>query len=338
MGDAQLAGLATVGCASATAVARCVGSDKDSLSAGLIGYNGALVGCAFAVFLPSYVAVGLASPDIAWLTPTLWATQANVWLLQSIGWNPLGSTLTTIASVDPFGFAFLAFPTAVFAALSALLAGTLGPVISPIPQLTLPFNIVTLTALAYIRPFSGMGAQAVADLPVGLAVLDPVDWFEVVLNGVSQIFVVAQPWTGFAILAGIATYSPRAALATFVGSAIGTITALLMGADGDEVSEGLWGYNSALTALAVSIFLVPTGISFYALTCVGAVAASVTTLGMKLVVGKSLAAPCLTLPFCAISILCILSGGRVPGLVRASVPHSPEANLHAYRAMHPQAW
>ena len=51
MGDPWLAALASVGVSSATASARLTGQDASMISAGLAGYNGCLVGCAFSVFL-----------------------------------------------------------------------------------------------------------------------------------------------------------------------------------------------------------------------------------------------------------------------------------------------
>ncbi|EGB01907.1 hypothetical protein AURANDRAFT_69378, partial [Aureococcus anophagefferens] len=51
-GDPALAVLAAVGGASATSAARLLDVDRGSVDAGLCSYNGVLVGCAFAAFLP----------------------------------------------------------------------------------------------------------------------------------------------------------------------------------------------------------------------------------------------------------------------------------------------
>lgn len=49
---------------------------------------------------------------------------------------------------------------------------------------------------------------------------------------------------------------------TLLGSAVGMTTALLMGVPTGEIGAGLWGFNSALTSLAVSVFFVHSVPSF----------------------------------------------------------------------------
>ena len=83
------------------------------------------------------------------------------------------------------------------------------------------------------------------------------EWMCAPLVGVSQIFVVNDALSGAAILAAIALYSPQCAAHTLMGSAVGMGTALACGAPAAEIGMGLWGFNSALTALAVSVFFVP---------------------------------------------------------------------------------
>lgn len=280
LGDPWLASLAAVGTMSATATARLAGLDEAATKAGLFGYNGALVGCAFSVFLGAQA------------EPTLVATV-------------LGG------------------------AASALVASKLGPMTAPVPQWTLAFNAVTLAALAYVRPLADVATVAT---PAAALAASSVNLPSAVLTGVSQIFVVNSPAAGALMLAGIAAYSPGAALATMVGSFVGVLTAIAWGADGQEVEDGLWGFNPALTALSVSIFFVPTGAPYLALACGGAAATAVLTVGMKAVVAGTIASPCLTLPFCAVASGCFLLAGRAPGLVRAAAPHSPEVNLRSVRA------
>lgn len=281
--DPKLAGLALTGCASATATARLVGADAGATTAGLMGYNGALAGCAFSVFL-----LGI---------PLEWKALATV----------VGGIVSTLITV------------------------MLGRLIAPAPQFTWAFNITVLAALAYYRPFQG---EAGATTPrLRLNMLEVYDWVCGCLKGVSQIFVSNNEVTGLLILLGIFTYSPFAAAATLSGSAIGAVTAYVVGADAEEVEEGIWGFNPALTALAVSVFFVPLGLPYAVLAVGGAAAAAVSFIGFKATVFGAIQAPCLTLPFCAVASCCYLLGGRVPGLVRARVPHSPEANLQAYHRL-----
>lgn len=85
------------------------------------------------------------------------------------------------------------------------------------------------------------------------------DWALSPLVGISQIFVVESAISGALILAGIAVYSKEAAAHTLLGSTIGVATGVAMGADPSAITAGLWGFNPALTSLAVSVFFTPSG-------------------------------------------------------------------------------
>jgi urea transporter len=207
VGDPQLAGLALVGCASATAFSRNAASlnidiSQDAVSAGLMGYNGALVGCAFSVFLKAPLAV-------------------------------------------------IGVATVVGGAASALIASKLGPMMAPVPQWTLAFNITALALLALTQPFKPASDDAAPAKPAASAPLDAFDWATAALVGVSQIFVVDSPAAGALMLAGIGSYSPMAAGTTLLGSLIGALTAQVAGGDKESVIHGLCGFNPALASLAV---------------------------------------------------------------------------------------
>ena len=89
---------------------------------------------------------------------------------------------------------------------------------------------------------------------------------------------------------------------------------------------GLWGFNPALTALAISVFFVPAAPS-YALATGGAAATAVLFGGAKVAMGGAFGVPALTLPFCAVAAGChLLSHSNIPGLLLAASPHSPEKN------------
>eukprot|EP01043_Picozoa_sp_COSAG02_P040195 COSAG02_NODE_3232_length_7136_cov_264.805741_7_plen_147_part_00 len=85
-----------------------------------------------------------------------------------------------------------------------------------------------------------------------------VDWALSPLVGISQIFVVQNALSGALILGGIAVYSKEAAAHTLLGSSIGVATGVVMGADPSAITAGLWGFNPALTSLAVSVFFTPS--------------------------------------------------------------------------------
>jgi urea transporter len=275
VGDPLLAALAATGTAAATATAVTCEMDTGSLEAGLLAYNGCLVGCAAAGFLvPSMGVVG----------PTLWT--------------------------------LLLAPASTFVALS------LPKVTGSVPQWTWAFNAVVLSQLLYLKPLAATAAAVEATAPSwgGALAASP-------LVGLSQIFVVNSAWTGLGITAAIASYSPLLATHAILGSSLGSLTGLLLGAPTDAIAMGLWGYNSALTSMAVGVFVQHTRESWL-LSAGGAVATAGAFAGLSTVFGGALGTPCLTLPFCIVATGCHLlaTDNSLPGLALASSPYSPERN------------
>eukprot|EP00320_Phaeocystis_rex_P021107 CAMPEP_0119084100 /NCGR_PEP_ID=MMETSP1178-20130426/128325_1 /TAXON_ID=33656 /ORGANISM="unid sp, Strain CCMP2000" /LENGTH=329 /DNA_ID=CAMNT_0007067033 /DNA_START=112 /DNA_END=1102 /DNA_ORIENTATION=- len=270
--DPWLATLGALGTATSTATARLVGLDTAAISAGIAGYNGCLVGCAFSVFLG----------QPAWAPATVVAT--------------LAASAATVPLIP-----------------------ALKKACGSVPSWTLGFNVTTLSVLTYIRPFDAPAAAAVVVSPSGW------DWLAAPFCGVSQIFVVQSPLTGLALLGGIGLYSRGCAAHTLLGAAIGSAVGVAMGAPALEITAGLWGFNSALTSLAVSVFYVSSPASV-ALSAAGAATSAVVFGGIKTAFAASCATPALTLPFCAVASACHLLHDGVAGLQLAAAPHSPERN------------
>ena len=114
------------------------------------------------------------------------------------------------------------------------------------------------------------------------------------------------------ILVGLAAHSPACAGAALGGSCVGAGVGVALGAPAPEIVAGLWGFNSALTALSVAVFFEPSR-ETYVLAGAGAAATAVVFGGIKTALG-AFAVPALTLPFCAVATGCYLLGGQVPGL------------------------
>jgi len=138
------------------------------------------------------------------------------------------------------------------------------------------------------------------------------------------MFVVESSLSGAALLGRIALYSPGLAGHALLGSSIGTVSGAVMGADAGEIEIGLWGFNSALTSVAVGVFFCPTS-QAVALSAGGAASTAALFGALKTVFG-GWDAPCLTLPFCITMSGCYLLKDAIPGLILASSPHSPEKN------------
>ena len=127
LGDPWLATLGAVGTVTSTATARAIGVDSGAVSAGLFGYNGCLVGCAFSVFLgqPAWapatvVATVAASAATVPLVPVLkkmcgsvpqWTLAFNAVTLSVLTYTrPFDPPAAAAAAVDPSGWDWLASP------------------------------------------------------------------------------------------------------------------------------------------------------------------------------------------------------------------------------------
>ena len=252
-------------------------------------------------------------------------------------WGYNGALIGCAASV--FGPAYPPYMV-----LSTMLGSAATPVLSAsvknatsLPQWTWPFNVVALTSLLQTRSLLESSKSATTDTGLeetvasSVSTIPTTEIIDVVsspLLGISQIFVVGSPLTGAGISAAIYMYSPKLAYHALGGSAIGCAVGVLSGADISDVCMGLWGYNSALSSMAIGTFFVHSRESMI-LSASSAVASAALFGGMQSLFG-TYGLPCLTLPFCsiasAITSVCYLSEGQILGLKLARAPHSPEKN------------
>ncbi len=278
-----LAFAAALGVVSSTAFALVLGFERGAVRAGLYGFNGALVGAGLATFL------------------------ATAWNLQ---------TMLYIVVVA-------AFSTVLAAALTVMLAGLKAP------PLTLPFNLATLSfllaAFTFVR--GDLGAVGPQNPSVGGAEIETslradqdgpaagaVEGVaSAVLRGVGQLFLADSAVAGLIVLAAILVCSRIAAMLALVGSALGALTGLALGADGYDIYHGMWGFNSVVSAVAVGgVFLVLTWRSaLLAAACAVAAAlpfAAVSTLF------SPWGLPALTPPFCLATLAFLMIKDLTPRL------------------------
>ena len=145
--------------------------------------------------------------------------------------------------------------------LSTLLGSAATPILSAslknaisMPQWTWSFNIVALTTLMLSRPL--LESSSTADA-MEVATKNAPGYLDVILSpllGISQIFVVGSSLTGAGILGSIYMYSPKLSYHALGGSIAGCLVGILSGTDLNDVALGLWGYNSALSSMAVGTF------------------------------------------------------------------------------------
>lgn len=294
LSNPTLAGLGLLGAVTATATSKHVFKvDNNSWKDGLWGYNGALVGCAAGVSL-------LVGPT---------------------------SSLAVGAAATMFG-----------AAATPLVQSKLQQhVITASPQWTYAFNFVTLSMLGTSKALTspsevGSGGD-VAAIDAATATSS---WMDVLVTtplvGISQIFLVESALSGGVIVAGIATYSPGLAAHAIMGSAIGsTVGVALWDVPLTDITNGLWGYNAALSSMAVGVFWshsIPT-------VALSATSAALTACLFGAVTSSHMLGdlPCFTLPFCVTMTLTHIvmrnapnSGSQGMFPLFADAPHSPEKN------------
>lgn len=132
-----------------------------------------------------------------------------------------------------------------------------------------------------------------------------------VLRGVGQVMLQNNAWTGLLFVVAICCNAPIHGAAAVVGAAVGTGVAGLAGADRALIRQGLFGFNGALVAIALPIFVAP-GVLLWA--CVVLAAGGSTVVFAALI---ALLAPwrmpALTAPFVLTSWCLILAAA---GLAR----------------------
>ncbi|MBB4823453.1 urea transporter [Sporosarcina luteola] len=133
-------------------------------------------------------------------------------------------------------------------------------------------------------------------------------FFIVSLKGVSQVILIENAVTGFFILAAILTTSIELGIIAFISSIIGTLVGQFGGADPKYVHQGLFGYNSVLTGLAVTLFL--TGPFSWAIALFGAMIAAIFTAAMMNLF-KNIGLPVLTFPFILLTWIVLLASFRL---------------------------
>lgn len=190
--------------------------------------------------------------------------------------------------------------------------------------LTAPFVLTTWFFAAARSDPSPLGASVpgAPHLPTdAAAAFGPADAVAGLLNGLAQVMLQQSVWTGAIFLVALAAASRTVCAAAALGSALGLGVAWVSGAAPDAARNGLYGFNAALTAIAL-------GGTFYRLDRLGALLAVLATCvstvvyaAMDATLGRA-GVPVLTAPFVATTWLCLLAG---PSLARLRPPPSAQA-------------
>ncbi|WP_423799631.1 urea transporter [Neobacillus sp. SAB-20_R2A] len=140
---------------------------------------------------------------------------------------------------------------------------------------------------------------------------DSLKWLLVsTLKGISQVILIENAISGFIILAAITIASVSLGVVTLLSAVIGTLIGKIGGASAESVNQGLYGYNSVLTGMALSLFL--SGDDRFLIALVGAAIASVFTAAMAHFMRKSQSEiPVLTFPFIVLTWFLLLTTYRL---------------------------
>ena len=220
--SAWLGVAAVIGLVSSTLVAILLGIDRGLIRAGLFGFNGILVGAGLSLFL---------APD--------WDGLVIVWIIVVAGFSTiLMATLATVFqvwNVPPYTLPFN-FATLIFLVAGLQLANAqVGPLVLPAEVQALGNNVETaLRSVSRPRPHN-----------------DIEGWANAIMRGIGQLFFANDIVAGILIIAGIAVASRIAAVFALIGSAVGMLTGLALGASGVAIYNGLWGFNSFDACLAI---------------------------------------------------------------------------------------
>ena len=125
-----------------------------------------------------------------------------------------------------------------------------------VPMLTMPYVFVSWLMLLMSFQFKFVNAD-VNILPNAIQEIQfsghHIQFINAFLSGFSEIFLLKSVLAGTLILIGIFIASRKAGVYAIVANLIGFLAVIVLGANHDQINEGLFGYNVILTVLALGI-------------------------------------------------------------------------------------
>ena len=136
--------------------------------------------------------------------------------------------------------------------------------------------------LGLVGQLSSLGPPALpATSPAVPAGLDALSFAQAFFRGVAQVYFINNLFTGLIFLAAIFVNSRISGAMAILGSLLGLFTALAFGADPSQVYQGLFGFTSVLTAIALGSVFYTIGWRTTILTAFAAIAAAVVAAGLS---------------------------------------------------------
>lgn len=279
---------AIIGTVVATGSALLLGVPRDSIKNGLYGFNGALTAIALTVFVTH-------------------------------GWKLVIYVIVAAAA-----------STVLTAALQNFLHS------SHIPGLTAGFVATAWLFVAGLRQFGHLTEQSrsilearlpqVAHRPAGT--LDLYDVVTGFFDGIAQVVLQTGVWSGVIILIGLLVNSRITALAAAVGSLAGFGTGWVLGMPHYVLANGLAGYNSVLTVIALGgLYYVLSVRSAIFAVCAGIITA--VAHGSMMTILAPFGLPVITAPFVLVTWSCLFAASSLTALrpVHPADALTPEGNL-----------
>ncbi len=276
-----------------TLTALALKADRSLVKAGLFGFNGALVALCLVAFTSADFRTGA-----------------------------VPSPLMTIY----IGFG-AAFSTIVMQAMATLLAP------HRVAPLTGPFVLVGWLFLFAVLKFAHLDAGPLAK-PVSpedyeaIAAYSLPTWYMGIGNAIGQIFFQDNWLSGYLIVLGIAIHSRIGAGMALLGAAVAAATAGISGGPEGAIRDGLFGYNAALTAIALGGFFLALNWASVLYAVFGAVISTWLWASVAIFLGP-IGMPVLTSAFVLVTWLMLLGQYGFAALVPVAPADadSPERTL-----------
>ncbi len=288
---------AIFGSAVSTIAAILLKANRDLIKAGLFGFNGALVALCLIAF-----------------------TSAD---------------FRTGAVPSPLMGVYIAFG----AAFSTIVMQAMATVLAPhrVAPLTGPFVLVGWVFLFAVLKFAHIEAGPL-EKPVSPNDYPPLSaytlptWYQGIGNAIGQIFFQDNWVSGYLIILGIAIHSRIAAAMALLGAGVAAATAVISGGAEGAIRDGLYGYNAALTAIALGGFFLTLNWAGFFYAMFGAMVTTWLWASIAIFLGP-IGMPVLTSAFVLVTWMMLLGQYGFAALVPVAPADadSPEKTLYKLR-------
>ena len=225
------------------------------------------------------------------------------------------------------------------AAFTSVMVPAFGALLGPhkVPGLTMPFVLATWFFLGALLQFTTI------DVSTALKPTSPSDftgprpdytldtWFLGITNGIAEIFFQDNWLSGIIILIGIAINTRIGAAMALMGSALAVVIAVFYGAHDEAIRDGLFGYNAALTALALGGLFYVLNLPGFIYTVIGVLVTARVWASLGIFLEPS-GMPVLTSAFVFVTWLMLLAKNGFPALIPVAPADAttPEENLKRF--------